>query len=239
MSRTLPFSRPGRSPASGGRSGRPAGGPSGVGAACADPELLSAYLDGELPPARERQVEAHLAGCPGCRAELDGLRAVVDHLRRLERAAPPQVLGQAVARRVALEARPRGLVARLEAALRRLPMDPATLVTFGVVVALAAILALFVTGLQESERRPVSPADPETGAAGLEVVTVVIGGRTFDRDGALWRERRAGPPEATFAAGSPEAGAILDSDPRLRRLLPGADALVLRAPDGRTVSIRP
>jgi len=222
MSRTLPFARPPRGPA-----------------ACADPELLSAYLDGELPPARERQVEAHLAACPGCRAELDGLRSVVERLRHLERAAPPQVLGQAVARRVALEARPRGLVARLEAALRNLPLDPATLVTFGVVVALAAILAVFVAGLQESERRPVSAADPETGAAGLEVVTVVIGGRTFDRDGALWRERGAGPAEATLPAASPEAEAILDAEPRLRRLLPGADALVLRAPDGRTVRIVP
>lgn len=236
MSRTLPFSRPGRG---GPRTGAPSGGRSGPAAACADPELLSAYLDGELPPARERQVEAHLADCPGCRAELDGLRSVVERLRHLERAAPPQVLGQAVARRVALEARPRGLVARLEAALRRLPLDPATLVTFGVVVALAAILAVFVVGLQESERRPVSAADPETGAAGLEVVTVVIGGRTLDRDGALWRERGAGPPEATLPAGSPEAEAILDSEPRLRRLLPGADALVLRAPDGRTVRLEP
>jgi hypothetical protein len=230
VSRTLPFSRAGRG-------GPRAGTPSGPGAACADPELLSAYLDGELPPARERAVEAHLADCPGCRAELDGLRSVVKRLRHLERAAPPQVLGQAVARRVALEARPRGLVARLEAALRRLPLDPATLVTFGVVVALAAILAVFVAGLQESDRRPVSAADPETGAAGLEVVTVVIGGRTFDRDGALWVERGAGSPQVTLAAGSPEAEAILDSEPRLRLLLPGADALVLRAPDGTTVRI--
>lgn len=207
--------------------------------ACADPELLSAYLDGELPPERERTVEEHLAACPGCRSELDGLRSVVEHLRRLERAAPPPVLGQAVARRVALEGRPRNLVERLEAALRRLPVDPATLVTFGVVVALAAILALFLAGLQESERRPISPADPDTGVSGLEVVTVVVGGRTFDRDGALWRERGAGSPVATLPAGSPEAEAILDAEPRLRRLLPGTDALVLRAPDGRTVRLEP
>lgn len=226
MSRTLRFPRVGR--------GRPSGQP-----VCADPELLSAYLDGELPAGREREVEEHLAACPGCRAELDGLRSVVDHLRRLERAAPPQVLGQAVARRVALEARPRNLVDRLEAALRRLPVDPATLVTFGVVVALAAILALFLAGIQESERRPISPADPDTGVSGLEVVTVVVGGRTFDRDGALWRERGAGRPEATLPADSPEAEAIFAADPRLRRLLPGADALVLRAPDGRTVRLEP
>lgn len=209
----------------------------GTSAACAPPELLSAYLDGELPGARERELEEHLAACPGCRAELDGLAAVVERLRGLDRAAPPPVLGPAVARRVALEGRPRGLVARLEAALARLPVDPATLVTFGVVVALVAILALFLAGLEESNRRPVSEADPATAASGLEVVTVVVEGRTFDRDGAVWRERGAGPPEATLALGSPEARAILDAEPNLRRLLPGADALVLQAPDGRTVRL--
>lgn len=207
--------------------------------ACAPPELLSAYLDGELPAERERAVEEHLAGCSGCRAELDGLRSVVERLRRLDRAAPPPVLGRSVARRVALESRPRGLVDRLEGALARLPLDPATLVTFGVVVALAAILALFVAGLQESERRPVSEADPNSPVSDLEVVTVIVGERTFDRDGAVWRERGASPPEATLAADSPEAEAILAAEPRLRRLLPGADALVLRAPDGRTVRIEP
>lgn len=48
-------------------------------------EWLNAYLDGELGNSRLRQVEAHLAGCGACRAELDGLRA----LSGLLRATPP------------------------------------------------------------------------------------------------------------------------------------------------------
>lgn len=37
---------------------------------------LSAYLDGELQPGERAQLEAHLAGCPDCRARLGQLRAV-------------------------------------------------------------------------------------------------------------------------------------------------------------------
>jgi anti-sigma factor RsiW len=39
-------------------------------------ENLSAYLDGELPEVERGLVEAHLAGCPDCRAELGQLKAV-------------------------------------------------------------------------------------------------------------------------------------------------------------------
>ncbi|MGD9642081.1 MAG: anti-sigma factor [Elusimicrobiales bacterium] len=37
---------------------------------------LSAYLDGELQPEEKARLEAHLAGCPDCRAALGQLRAV-------------------------------------------------------------------------------------------------------------------------------------------------------------------
>ncbi|OGR78132.1 MAG: hypothetical protein A2X32_01885 [Elusimicrobia bacterium GWC2_64_44] len=39
-------------------------------------ENLSAYLDGELPPVERAAVDAHLAGCPDCRAVLDQLGGV-------------------------------------------------------------------------------------------------------------------------------------------------------------------
>ncbi len=37
-------------------------------------EMLSPYLDGELVPDAKRRVEAHLAGCPACRARLESWR---------------------------------------------------------------------------------------------------------------------------------------------------------------------
>lgn len=206
-------------------------------AACAELDLLSAYLDGELAASEERAVEDHLAVCAGCRAELDGLRAVVERLQRLQRATPPAGLGSEVARRVAIEPRPVGLLGRLEAALRRLVVDPGTLVSFGVVLALVAIAALFVSGIEESGRRPIHAGRGEDWT-GVQLVTVVVAGRTFDRDGALWRERGVGEPEATVAADSPEAEAVFTVHPHLRRLLQGSEGIVLET-DAGTVRIEP
>lgn len=206
-------------------------------ATCADPDRLSAFLDGELAAAEERAVEDHLAHCPSCRTELDGLRALVGRLHGLQRATPPPALGADVARRVALEARPRTLFGRLEAALRRLPADPATLVSFGVVLALVVIAALFVTGLEESARRPIEAGRGEDWS-GVELVTVVVDGRTFDREGASWRERGAGEPAATIAAGDPEAEALFAAHPALRRLLQGTEGIVIETASG-AVRIRP
>lgn len=49
---------------------------------------LTAYLDGELEPARVHQVEAHMQGCSSCRAELESLekasRLVAAHLPEIE-----------------------------------------------------------------------------------------------------------------------------------------------------------
>ena len=40
-------------------------------------ELLSAYLDGELPPGEAARVEAHVAGCDGCAMVLDEFRDTI------------------------------------------------------------------------------------------------------------------------------------------------------------------
>lgn len=206
-------------------------------AICADENLLSGYLDGELDAAEERAVEDHLASCPGCRAHLDGLRSVVARLHGLQRATPPAALGRAVARRVALEARPVGLLGRLEAALRRLVVDPATLLSFGTVMALVAIAAVFVASVEESRGRPVA-AEPGADWSGVELVSVVVGGRVFEREGAVWRELGAGEAARSVAAGSPEGEAILGELPRLRGLLEGAEGIVLVTGEG-TVRLQP
>jgi len=43
---------------------------------CDQSQLLSAYLDGELPPAEAARLSEHLAACPACSAEADELRAL-------------------------------------------------------------------------------------------------------------------------------------------------------------------
>ncbi len=59
--------------------------------------LLSAYLDGETPPAESAAVGAHLEDCALCRGELESLRATATTLRSWARVdpvvAPPDFVG--------------------------------------------------------------------------------------------------------------------------------------------------
>ena len=52
---------------------------------------LSDYLDGELTPAENAQLEAHLAEDAACAAALDDLRRVVNRAQHLEDESPPRV----------------------------------------------------------------------------------------------------------------------------------------------------
>jgi anti-sigma factor RsiW len=53
---------------------------------------LSAYLDGELDPEARKAVDAELARCAGCRAELAALQTTLGGLGALKRPAPPAFL---------------------------------------------------------------------------------------------------------------------------------------------------
>jgi hypothetical protein len=63
-------------------------------------QLLSAYLDNQLNPAERAKVQAHLATCPACAAELSDLQATVVLLARLPAVPLPRsfVLAEAPAR---------------------------------------------------------------------------------------------------------------------------------------------
>lgn len=52
---------------------------------------LNAYMDGELPERALREVERHLAGCPTCLLELDGLCGLKPLLEKVE--VPPVPAG--------------------------------------------------------------------------------------------------------------------------------------------------
>jgi hypothetical protein len=68
---------------------------------------LSEYLEAELSPREEASLEAHLAECAGCAAELRALRRALDLLHGLPAPEPARDLGAAVIARLrAGEARP-------------------------------------------------------------------------------------------------------------------------------------
>src|SRR5881296_4533989 len=68
-------------------------------------DRLSEYLDDELAPSERTALEAHLAGCDGCRTTLDELRRVVTNARALDDRPPAADLWPAVAARIGLSAR--------------------------------------------------------------------------------------------------------------------------------------
>ena len=55
-------------------------------------ERLSAFFDGDLPPAEAAAVRAHAATCAACTATLADLRALVTDARALEVPEPPPTL---------------------------------------------------------------------------------------------------------------------------------------------------
>ena len=95
-----------------------------TGAGC-DPVRVTAYVDGALAAADRQQVEAHLAGCPRCRAQVDAERMVASAVRGLP--APPL---------------PHGLAARV----RRRSRKPVALRRRVWMPALAAMLVIALVG---------------------------------------------------------------------------------------------
>lgn len=56
-------------------------------------DVLNDFVDGEMAPAQAAAVQAHLASCAACRAEVQALRSVIARVRALPRSvAPPRDL---------------------------------------------------------------------------------------------------------------------------------------------------
>ena len=70
-------------------------------------ERLSEYLDDELDAATPAEVEAHLAECAKCRADLEGLAGVVARARTLTDAPPAADLWRGIEARIAPRQVPR------------------------------------------------------------------------------------------------------------------------------------
>ena len=114
-------------------------------------EDLTALLDGALEPARRAEVEAHLAGCAGCRAGRDSLAAALVTIGALPPPAPPLPgFEQRFYARLAREApRRRSLLERLGARPLRW-LVPAT--------GLAAALAVGIWVRQDRQRTDLEMA---------------------------------------------------------------------------------
>jgi anti-sigma factor RsiW len=115
-------------------------------------EAIGALVDGELEGAERAAVEAHLAGCTGCRKELEELRRLAAAFASLPPVEPAPDFEARFWARIAREAgAPQGFAARL----RRL-FSPGGALALGAVA--AAALLLFINLPRTPE--PVAPAEP-------------------------------------------------------------------------------
>ena len=63
-------------------------------------ERIEAYIDGELTPVEQGRLEAHVATCAACPAELEDARQLVGALRALPRVTCPDAVSQALQDRI-------------------------------------------------------------------------------------------------------------------------------------------
>jgi hypothetical protein len=199
-------------------------------------EALGAYALGHLPEGERASLEAHLEGCPDCRAEADSLLAIAQRLPHADPArfgpapTPPPELGQRIAATIGTEKRSKRRHRRLRLSLG---LSGAT------AVAAAAVLAIFIlTGNdaggpeQQVAFRSLPPgvkiaATLKPRAFGTEIHMYVAG----IRSGTLCRVYMRGPGRAGASAGSfryrwgSEDSAVLSAALDLSR----AKALVVHA----------
>ena len=148
-------------------------------------QALSAYMDGELPGVDALVVRQHLASCPECRAEYEGLRHTKQLLSRLRMKEPRPDLPQDIVRRLETENR-RATKVSVDAiweqfAERLRSISPvsrslafgASLAVFGFgFVAMQGVAALQSEGADDiqwdvasSARSPLAPAPSLSGAS--------------------------------------------------------------------------
>lgn len=102
-------------------------------------ERLQAWADGTLPDHARRALEGHLDGCPACRADAEGLRALVEDLGTLPAGIAPErdLLPEIEA---AIDARTRSATPREALRAVRRPLAAAALVLVAVTALVTAAL---------------------------------------------------------------------------------------------------
>lgn len=84
-------------------------------------ELFSQYLDGELPPEQQSELEAHLDQCETCQAELNALEKTLSSLAGLAPVPPPKDFDRKVQQRI--RRRSRGRFFKPDNLLNRIPFE--------------------------------------------------------------------------------------------------------------------
>jgi hypothetical protein len=147
-------------------------------------EAIAELLDGALDPARQRDLERHVEGCPACRAlvaDLKSIQAAAFTLDRLE--LPPHLL-PAVQARLAQEPRP--------ASGRLLPFPGSRVAMTAWMAAAAALLVITTAGIlslmrpvEPHQDRPTTSSSPADTAQAVEAVQAELQAATEHYERAI------------------------------------------------------
>jgi len=214
---------------------------------------LSAYLDGELSATRLESVRSHVDGCESCSRRLEGLRNASELLRGIEARALPPGLDGLVLQRVGLPVRRQTLMEKLEGALKAYAPRQSIVMTFALIVALAAFIHLYSSGtawrhpsqirvmpseVQISE--PGTGEKPEARDLGAAVDEMQVGSRRFRRLDGRWVEfgLESAAPDMELSWTSAEGLRLVKDHPGLEALIQEGLPVLLRS-RGRVLLLRP
>ena len=142
--------------------------------------LLSDYLDGELSPQQERELEAHLEGCPKCTDELEELRQTLDTLGSLKSVSPPTEFVGKIQQRI--NKRSRGRFFGQESLLVRIPFE---WISFVIIMLLLVMYIMTV-----AQHTPEVKAPPPSEQQKVQrPIPAQPGGAPARRPGDLSREK--------------------------------------------------
>lgn len=192
-------------------------------------EMLSAFLDDEMPAADRGRVEAHVAACVTCRTRLEDLRGVVRGLAALDHPAVPRTLDLVVPVRARRD--PKRL-----ARWNLRPVSGALTLPFAVVAALATLF-LVVHAARVDPPAAAGHADAERAEADLSGDALPSGSVLRYQAGA-WRPAGLVLPErSSRGATAAEWQRLREREPALARFaerhaleLPWGDSWVRFAP---------
>ncbi len=163
-------------------------------------ELLTTYLDSEVTPEEKADIEAHLAGCPQCRAELEAMSATQVSLRGVLKSMAEEVSPSPQAwEKVRARLNTKGSwIEGLPKLLTSKTWQVATVTATVIVIAVVAVVWQF-SGVGQAPPIPVpSPTEPALPTTPAPPPTVVPGPSPLPPF-----EVRVVPEEAHYLPGEP------------------------------------
>ena len=150
--------------------------------------LLDPFVDGELSPEEMARVQAHLDGCPACRAYVDDALAIRAAFPDAEDAEVPEGFAEGVMARIRAEATSQAeTVSRAEAASKRKTFRP-WLKALASLAACCAIVLLAAPMFSHSSKTEAAPAEAPAAAADTGASTERVMGFSYTAEKATAEE---------------------------------------------------